>query len=156
MILHDLLPQLMPLIIDWVREQEEHVLLNGQELSESESEIAARVGVTHPDKVRVLIADQVPVPENSMLSYMCEYTGLLGPDTIGLTVNYGIYVRRDHAASLELLAHECRHVAQYEEHGSIASFLGTYLTEILEYGYEAAPLEVDANLKAWEALKGTE
>ena len=153
MILHDLLPQLMPKAIAWAKEQEDYILLNGRGLSDEEHKIAVKVGVIHPDKIRVCTVDQVPSPDDSMLAYLCEYTGLLGPDTVGLTLHYGIFVRSGYQESLSLLAHECRHVAQYEEHESIAAFLGVYLTEILEYGYEASPLEVDARMKAWEVLQ---
>ena len=33
---------------------------------------------------------------------------------------------------------------QYEEAGSIADFLPVYLKQIVEFGYDSAPLEVDA------------
>jgi len=35
-------------------------------------------------------------------------------------------------------------VYQYEQHGSIAAFLPVYLSQVLEVGYQDAPLERDA------------
>ena len=149
MILHDLLPQLMPAAIEWARVQADYILANGRSLTDKERSIALLVGVRHPEKVRILEVTTIPAPDESMLSYMCQYTGMLGPDTIGLTLDYGIYIRSDVSLETNVLAHECRHVYQYEDKGSIAAFLGEYLTQILEYGYEAAPLEVDARTAAW-------
>jgi hypothetical protein len=36
------------------------------------------------------------------------------------------------------------HVAQYERYGSIQNFLIAYLNQIIDYGYEDAPLELEA------------
>ncbi len=47
-----------------------------------------------------------------------------------------------------LLAHECRHVYQYEVAGSIEAFLPLYLKQIAEFTYKRAPYELDA--RAWE------
>lgn len=140
----------MPAAIAWVREQSEHILLEGRPLTDVERGIALRTGVQHPEKIRILTVSTIPEPEESMLAYLCEYTGMLGPQTIGLTLEYGICIREGADLNTGLLAHECRHVAQYEELGSIAAFLDAYLTQILEYGYEAAPLEVDARTRAWD------
>jgi hypothetical protein len=46
--------------------------------------------------------------------------------------------------SNRLISHECRHVHQYEVAGSIAGFLPLYLQQIVSYGYEQAPYEIDA------------
>ncbi len=61
-------------------------------------------------------------------------TGLIDPDMAGGTFRYGIYACKDQATN-RLLAHECRHVFQYEVSGSIAAFLPAYLKEIIENGY---------------------
>jgi len=42
------------------------------------------------------------------------------------------------------LAHECRHVYQYEAVGSIAAFLAVYLEQIAKVGYWDAPFQQDA------------
>jgi hypothetical protein len=45
---------------------------------------------------------------------------------------------------LQLLAHECRHVAQYEMAGSVAAFLTVYLHQLVTVGYDNSPFEIDA------------
>jgi hypothetical protein len=70
-------------------------------------------------------------------------TGLPGPHMAGLTLGCGIYIVAGHVTP-RLLSHECWHVYQYEVAGSIAAFLPVYLKQIMKYGYENAPYEVDA------------
>lgn len=70
-------------------------------------------------------------------------TGLLGPNMIGLTLGHSIYICHGHD-SPRLLSHECRHVQQYEEAGSIAAYLPMYLQQIAQFGYSNAPYEIDA------------
>ncbi len=69
---------------------------------------------------------------------------LVGPNTAGLTLHYGIYIRGDCHGNRELLVHELVHVAQYERLGGIKPFLQRYLDECLKYGYPQAPLEQEA------------
>jgi hypothetical protein len=64
-----------------------------------------------------------------------------------MTLGYGIFVEAEHA-SIRLLSHECRHVYQYEQAGSIDAFLTEYLTQIATVGYADAPLEADARRAA--------
>jgi hypothetical protein len=61
----------------------------------------------------------------------------------GMTLGYGINLRKG-CRTRKLLSHECRHVHQYEEAGSIELFLNEYLTQVATYSYELAPLELDA------------
>jgi hypothetical protein len=42
------------------------------------------------------------------------------------------------------LRHEFRHVYQVERAGSMEAFLKTYLEQIVEFGYDDAPWEVEA------------
>ena len=70
-------------------------------------------------------------------------TGLLGPEMIGVTFGYGVYICDGHISN-RLISHECRHVYQYEVAGSIGAFLQVYLQQIATVGYHDAPLEVDA------------
>jgi hypothetical protein len=66
----------------------------------------------------------------------------------GLILYYGILIC-DHAyGSRNLIAHECRHVHQHEQRGSIAAFLQEYLLQIVTVGYDNAPFERDACVAA--------
>lgn len=105
--------------------------------------MARNVGVLDPDQVRVLEVDAIPMPEEPGLRALVVQAGLLGPGMIGLTLGYGVFIRKGHRSS-RLLAHELRHLHQYETAGSIATFLPVYLQQVLDCGYEHALLEVDA------------
>ncbi len=141
--LSSILPQLLPKAIDWAEKRSAEICSSGMALTEREKRIARAVGVSHPEKIRISIVSSIPIPDDPMLQKVAIETGLLGPDTAGLTLGYGIYILADHKTN-ELLSHECRHVYQYETFGSIGEFMPIYLQQIAQYGYEDAPLEVDA------------
>ena len=137
------LPLLLPLAIEWAEREAARVLASGARLTETELAIAASVGVSHPERVRIELVDAMPQPAHPMLQgAICE-TGMLGPTTRGLTLGHAIFMLRDEQ-SPRLLSHELRHVHQYERAGSIAAFLPVYLAQVLELGYADAPLEIDA------------
>jgi hypothetical protein len=72
--------------------------------------------------VRTRLVDHLPVPDNPLLREAALQVGLLGPGAVGLTLGYSIFVVTGNM-SPRLLAHECRHVRQYEAYGAIAKFL---------------------------------
>ncbi len=104
---------------------------------------ARTVGVGRPGAIRIMLVDDLPWPVDPELRAAAIVTGLLAPDIVGLTIGHAIMVRRGHL-SRRLLSHECRHVAQYEQSGSIAGFLRAYLLAIAERGYRDSPFETDA------------
>lgn len=142
-----LLPQLLPAAIRWAEERSAQIARHGRALDPAGLVLARAVGVTRPELVRVQLVDAVPFPEEPLLRRAAMYTGLLGPNVAGLTLGHGIYIVAGRE-SARLLSHECRHVHQYEEAGSIAAFLAQYLQQIADLGYEGAPYELDA--LAWE------
>jgi hypothetical protein len=101
------------------------------------------VGVLHPELIRVKLVDRLPLPEEPMLRQAAIETGLLGPNMVGLTLGYSIFLVHGHD-NVRLISHECRHVYQYETLGAIDRFMPVYLQQIVDYGYQSAPLEVDA------------
>jgi hypothetical protein len=140
------LPSLLPKAIAWAEARSAEILKHGVTLNEQGLATARRVGVAHPEWVRVWVVPSIPEPEDPQLRCAASQTGLLGPNTAGLTLGHGVYIVRQ--CTPRLLAHECRHVHQYEQAGSIATFLPVYLQQIAQVGYERAPYEVDA--RAWE------
>ena len=123
------LPKLLPQAIEWVELCSAEILSKGKPLN--------------PKRIRVELVETLPLPDDQMLRDVALQTGLLGPDMTGVTFGYGIYACKDHISN-RLLAHECRHVFQYESAGSIAAFLPVYLQEIIENGYFECSFEVDA------------
>lgn len=129
--------------IGWAKAMEQKVLANGSPISSEMQEVARAVGVMHPDKVRVLLVQEMPKPDDSDLRSLADATGMFAPDMTGLTVGYGILICAGHMTK-QLLSHELRHVHQFEQQGSIADFLPVYLAQISQFGYFNAPLEIDA------------
>lgn len=138
------LPKLLPGAIAWAEERARKAAEVGAPLTPAERRIAGEVGVARPELVRVeLVGDRLPMPDAPALRAAALQAGLLGPGMIGLTLGHSIFICRGHKTR-RLLSHELRHVHQYEQHGSIAGFLPIYLKQVLEVGYDNAPLERDA------------
>ena len=137
------LPKFLPQAIEWVEIRSAEIISKGKPLTAAGIKVARSVGVLDPKRIRVELVESLPLPDDQMLRDVALQTGLIDPDMAGGTFGYGIYACKDQATN-RLLAHECRHVFQYEVAGSIAAFLPAYLKEIVENGYFECPLEVDA------------
>lgn len=136
--------RILPLACEWARDQEKMILEKGRSLSPGIIDDAKRVGVVHPDHVRTLLVNQIPVPEEPVLRAACEQTQLITRFTAGLTLRYGIFIRSDCADNRRLHIHELAHVAQYERLGGMDQFLRKYLHEVTMIGYPQAPMEQEA------------
>ncbi len=137
------LPLVLPRAIEWANARSSEILAGGKPLNESGLRLATAVGVSDATRIRVSTVSALPLPEDPDLRAVALETGLLGPNMIGLTLGYGIYVCDGHQDH-RLISHECRHVHQYEAAGSIENFLPVYLQQIVVHGYHDAPFEVDA------------
>ena len=134
---------LIPVAISWIGALSDLIARTGLPLNDAQITIARSVGVVHPEKIRLLGVDAIPVPDDAKLRQAAHSSGLLSPNMAGLTLGYGIYICRGQATT-RLLSHEFRHVYQYEQAGSIKSFISIYFQQILTVGYQFAPLEIDA------------
>lgn len=128
---------------EWAEQQSTLILRYGKPLTPKKIRLAFSVGVAHPERIRLLQVTHIPLPDDQQLTQMATEMGLLTPSIAGLTLGYGIYLRHGYCTP-SMLFHECRHVYQYEQAGSIATFLAEYLKQIAQYGYVNAPLEIDA------------
>ena len=137
------LPVLLPKAITWVEEQAQQVATSGRVLTEHERQLARGVGVAHPERIRVALVDTLPLPEDPALRTAALQTGLLGPGMIGLTFGHSVFICKGHETP-RLLSHEFRHVYQYEQAGSIATFLPLYLLQVVQLGYANTAFEIDA------------
>jgi len=72
--------------------------------------------------------DEAP-PPSLLLRMLSKVAGLSFNRFGGITLGYGIIFRREHFGR-QILAHECRHVYQYERMG-IGRFLDEYLRQVL-------------------------
>lgn len=127
----------------WVEQQQEYIDNFGAKLTPHQISLAIQVGVRQPERIRILTIEKIPSPNDETLSKIAEKLNFLGPSTLGITLGYCIYVR-DGYVDDRLLSHEFRHVYQFEESGSIQVFIGEYLQQLIQYGYELSPFEIDA------------
>lgn len=137
------LPKLLPKAIQWAEDIETHIIKHGIALNKSQQVDAKAVGVTQPEKIHLLELENFPLPADPILQEAATTLGLLGKNTAGLTLGHGILIKK-WLLSRRLLSHECRHVYQYEQAGSVAAFLKGYLASIVEYDYFESPYEIDA------------
>ena len=136
--------QLLPLAVKWAGEQEAYMLKNGVPLTADQINDARLVSVVNPEKVRLLSVSQIPLPSEPSLKVAAQSINLITPNTIGLTLQHGIFIRSDCWGDRRLIKHELVHVAQYERLGGIFNFLNQYLQECIKFGYPQAPLEQEA------------
>jgi len=137
------LPELLPKAIAWAESQAVAGASAGRELTARESDLARKVGVAHPEQIRVIAVDALPMPTDPPLRAAAAQTGFLDPSMVGLTLGHSVFICRGHETP-RLLSHEFRHVYQYEQAGSIRDFLPGYLLQIVEQGYAATTFETDA------------
>lgn len=137
------LPRLLPKAIAWAESEAAAASKSGATLDETGTHLAGTVGVEHPELIRVVEAAELPFPSDRELAYAARQTGLLGPGMVGLTLGYAVFILAGRSSN-RLLTHEFRHVYQYEAAGSIKKYMPLYLQQIVQFGYEDAPYEVDA------------
>lgn len=137
--------KILPLACDWAEEQECFILQSGVTLTESQLVDARLVGVTQPERVRLLCVNKIPSPSHPMLAAATKETSLISPDTRGMTLRYGIFVRADCWGQRPLVVHELVHTMQYERLGGFEGFLRQYLLECLTPPrYPYGPMEQEA------------
>ena len=144
---------LLPLAVEWARAQEKVALRHGIPLSNSQIEDARRVGVNHPEQVRIFEVPQIPLPKHPVLKAAAEQIQLITPSTVGLTLRYGIFIHSNFSDDRSLVVHELAHTLQYEKLGGFLPFLRKYLLQLINLGYPEAPLEQEA-IKIAEKICG--
>ena len=144
MITQEQFKTLLPLACAWAEEQERVILRDGVPLTPAQTADAVKIGVAHPEKVRLLSVSRVPIPEIPALRDAADETQLISPLTGGLTLRYGIFIRADCWGDRRLVFHELVHTLQYERLGGFQQFLQQYLYEGITIGYPAAPMEQEA------------
>lgn len=135
---------LLPLAAEWAAREEAKILREGEPLSDQEMADAIKIGVSQPERVRLLRVEAVPVPDHPQLRAAAAAIHFLSPETRGLTLQYGILLRWDCWRDRWIIAHELVHTWQYERLGGILPFLQKYLRECLTIGYANAPMELEA------------
>jgi hypothetical protein len=138
------LVQIAPRVIQWAQVQAGQALRAGVPLSAEQVALARRVGVASPERIRVVLVEEIPLPDEPALKAASAQVGLSQSSAAGLTLGYAVIVRRGFERDARLLSHEFRHVAQYEAQGGIERFLEQHLRHLVRFGYEDSPFERDA------------
>lgn len=137
---------LLPQYIEWGYETEAQGLKLGVPLDEEGLKLAKEIGVKSPEKIRIVYVDEVPFPkDNFALKVLGESVGFIGENIIveAQAFGYSIYVRNDYELDKPGLAHEIVHVLQIER-SNFEDITLQHLSDMAQYGYSKAPLEVEA------------
>src|SRR6516225_872960 len=86
---------LLPLAYAWAAEQEQLILEEGVPLTEAQLADARMIGVLQPERVRLLRVPEIPRPTQPDLAAAADAVGFILPETAGLTLQYGIFIRAD-------------------------------------------------------------
>jgi hypothetical protein len=138
---------LVPAMLDWYNRTEAGLLDRGRVLLPQELAMARDIGVAHPDRVRVVVAETFPMPEDPALRREAARLGLDTLPVSGRAMGYVILLKPDVAGQPTVLAHELTHIAQMERLGREV-FLRRYFAELAEAGYACSPLEREARAAA--------
>jgi hypothetical protein len=120
---------LLPLACEWAMAQEQTILARGASLGLQHMADARRAGVRDCSRIKVLVVDRIPMPDNEQLAEATRRTQIITAATRGAAFGYGIIIRADCWGDRELLLHQLVHVAQYERNPDLDSCIREYLCE---------------------------
>lgn len=118
---------LVPLAYAWAKQQEEFILAHGRPLGPTHTWDAQLAGVKDSARIRVLVVDRIPVPENPRLAQEARRVGIITEDTRCMGFGYALIVRGDAWNDRELILHNLVHIAQCERSGGLEQWVRDYL-----------------------------
>jgi hypothetical protein len=119
--------QLLPLAYQWTKAQEEFVLVHGTSLSPQHMADARLAGVRDCERIRILVVDRIPLPEDGELAEAARSARIITEDTRCVGFGHAIIIRAEAWGDRELLLHNLVHIAQYERSGGLEQWVGQYL-----------------------------
>ena len=135
----------LPEFVEWAERVEKEALENGEPLSPPLRAIAQALGIQNINKIRVWEVDAMPTPENLEIEDLPEQS-ISGAS--GVPFGHAILVLRTLANDYHLLTHELVHVRQFEQAGSLRSYLKRYSEERMRFEYRDMPMELEATREA--------
>jgi len=143
--------RLLPAACDWAKAQEEFILARGVPLGARQAEDAAKVGVRDVGRVRVLIVEKIPLPEDVDLAEAAKRAGIITDASRGMAIGHAIIIRADCWGDRELFLHQLMHVAQCERCDGIDTYLREYLSQRTSCAeFTCGPFEEEARRVARE------
>jgi hypothetical protein len=121
--------QLLPLAYEWAKAQEEFVLTRGTSLGPRHAADACRAGIQDASRVRMLVVDRIPLPDNPELAEAARRTDIVTPETRCIGFGHALIVRADSWSDRELILHNLVHIAQCERSGGLESWVRQYLAD---------------------------
>jgi hypothetical protein len=121
--------RLAPLACQWAKAQEAYVLKHGVPLNRAQLADARRAGVEDEGRVRILVVDRIPLPEDRELADAARRAQIITDASKAVAIGSAIIVRADSWQNRELLLHQLVHVAQCERSGGLETFVGEYLLD---------------------------
>lgn len=121
--------RLAPLASQWAKRQETYILQHGVPLNRDQVADARRAGVENTARVRVLLVDRIPLPEDKELADAARRAQIITDSSKAVAIGHGIIVRADSWQNRELLLHQLVHIAQCERSGGLESFVNEYLMD---------------------------
>lgn len=137
----------------WVWWHERRILREGEELPLDLARWAGDgLGLEAVEETRVLEVKEVPLPSPLWVRKVCAKLGFPTLSVGGLCLRRGIYLQKGKQAPKATIRHELVHTMQYQRAGSVRGFLQRYLYECIIYGYEDAPMEVEARTRSADKM----
>jgi hypothetical protein len=121
--------RLAPLAYQWAKGQEAYILKHGVPLARDQVADARRAGVEDTTRVRVLVVDRIPMPEDKELADAARRGQIITDSSKAVAIGHGIIVRADSWQNRELLLHQLVHIAQCERSGGLEPFVSEYLMD---------------------------
>ena len=118
---------LLPLAYAWTKKMEEFVLGHGNPLGTTQGWDAQLAGVQDPARIRVLVVDRIPLPEDSRLAEAARRIRIITEETRCMGFGYALIVRGDAWNDRELILHNLVHIAQCERSGGLENWVRQYL-----------------------------
>lgn len=125
----EIFEQLLPFAYEWAKTQEEFVLAKGVPLGPRHTADARQAGVDEISRIRLLVVDRIPPPENEELALIASRMGIITEDTRCMGFGYALVVRADAWNDRELILHNLIHIAQCERTGGLKQWIRCYLTD---------------------------
>ena len=143
--------QLLPVAYRWAKTQEEFVLQHGNPLSPRHMADATLAGVKDPGRVRVLVVDRIPLPDDPNLAEASKRIGIVTDDTRCMGFGHALIIRVDAWNDRELILHNLVHIAQCERSGGLEEWCRQYLGDRTSCpGFTVGSLEEEARSFARE------
>lgn len=119
--------RLLPLAYQWARNWEGLALAKGVPLGSQQLVDAELAGVQDCARVRVLVVDRIPMPEDPELADAARRSQIIVDASRCVGFGYAIIIRADAWSDRELLVHNLVHIAQCERTGGLEQWVYKYL-----------------------------